>query len=247
MPTRLHQILALEKSAKSATEGAITRAYHDAQKGALFIGLTRVYKPRDEMGDPLPSERKVVQMTTDELLARASAAWIRQADLVVTKDLTNQRAQANVIIDGVVLLERVPVTTLLYLEKMLVNVATMIGKLPVLDPEVDWEHGTDEATGLYRSKPEETLRTQKVPKAFVKAAATDKHPAQVDTFTEDVVVGTWQRTLFSGGFPAGRKAQLLARVERLQVAVKLAREYANQIEVIPGNIGDTVFNHLLGP
>lgn len=247
MATRLHQILALEKGAKSTTESAVTRAYHDAQKQALFSGLTRVYSPRDnEDLDRLPSERKVVQLTAENVLGRAIDAWTRQADVVATKDATNQTAKANVLVDGVVLLADVPVATLLYLEKQFVNVGEVIKKLPVLDPEVDWENGTDVATGLYRAKPEETFRTKKVPKAFVKAPATDKHPAQVDTFTEDVIIGTWQKVVFSGAFPAGRKAELLARLETLKEAVKLAREYANQAVVVPRTVGAPIFDYLLG-
>lgn len=248
MSTKLHQILALEKGVKSTTEGVVTRTYHDAQKVALFNGLTRVYKPKDEADrELLPPERKNVQITAETLLRQAASAWSRQADVVATKDATNQTAKANVLIAELTLLTDIPVTTLLYLEKMLVNVVEMIRKMPVLDPEVDWGDAPDSATGLWRSQPEETVRTKKIPKAFVKAPATDKHPAQVDTFTEDVIVGTWQKTLFSGACPAGRKAELLRRAEQLQESVKLAREYANQAVVVPCVVGEAIFDYLLAP
>lgn len=246
MPTKLHQLLALSKAVHSTTEGEVTRAYHDAQRTALFAGLTRVYKAKDvDDGDILPPERKMVQMTATDVLSRAVEAWTRQADVVATKDVTNTRARADVIVDGNVILSNVPVTTLLYLEKMLGNVGEMIKKLPVLDPEVDWGNGPDAATGLWKSSPEQTVRTKKVPKAFVKAPATDKHPAQVDTFTEDVIVGTWEKTLFSGAFPASTKLDLLRRAQTLQASVKMAREYANQAEVTETKIGGPIFDYLL--
>jgi hypothetical protein len=244
MTTKLHQILAVEKDAKSRTESAVTRAYQDAQKAALFNGLTRVYSPKDdEDRDRLPTERKLVQFTTDDIMQRAVQAWIQQADVVATKDATNQTARADVIVDGNVLLTAVPVTTLLYLEKLLGNVAELIKKLPTLDPEVEWV--VDPTSALYRSQPEETVRTKKIPKAFVKAPATDKFPAQVDTYTEDVIVGTWQRTLFSGAVPAKQRAELLTRVDQLRTSVKMAREYANQAVVVPQAVGKAIFDFLL--
>jgi len=247
MPTRLHQILALEKTAKATTEGAVTRAYHDAQKTALFNGLTRVYTASDaDDQERLPPERKMVQLTAAEVLGRAAQAWTRQANVVATKDATNQTAKASVMLGGQVLVADVPVSTLLYLEKMLVNVAEMVKKMPVLDPEVEWGTAPDAATGQWKSKPEQTVRTRKVPKAFVKAPATDKHPAQVDVFTEDVIVGTWQKTLFSGALPAARKADMLSRVQEVQEAVKVAREYANQAVVVPGAVGEPIFDFVLG-
>lgn len=247
MATKLHQILALEKAVKGRTEGEVTRAYHDAQRTALFAGMTRSYTPKDDEGERLPGERKMTQQTADDVIARAVSAWTRQADLVATKDATNQVARADVIVDGTTLLEAVPVTTLLYLEKMLHNVRELILKLPVLDPEVEWGDAPDASTGLWRSVPEETARTKKIPKAFIKAPATDKHAAQVDVFTEDVVVGTWTRTQFSGALPAGRKIDLLRRVDALALSVKMAREYANQADAVQKKIGDAVFAHLFAP
>lgn len=247
MPVKLHQILALEKGVKGQTEGDITRAYHNAQRTALFVGMTRTYLPKDDEGERLPAERKLAQFTADGIIGQAVAAWTRQADVVATKDATNQVARADVIVDGVALLTGVPVTTLLYLEKMLQNVRELILKLPVLDPEVEWGPTPDGATGLWKSAVEDTVRTKKVPKAFVKYPATDKHPAQVDAFTEDVIVGTWSRTSFSGALPASRKQGMLRRVEELGEAVKMAREYANQADAVDRKIGAAVFAHLFSP
>lgn len=247
MVTRLHQILSLEKSVKGITEGEVTRAYHDAKRVALFNGLSRVYKPRDaDDRDVLPPEKKIVQLTAAEVLGRAIGAWVRRSDIIATKDLANQIARADIVIDGNTLMAQVPATTLLYFEKMLVDVRELVSKLPVLDPEVDWGVSPDHATGLWRSQPEETFRSKKVPKAFVKSAATDKFPAQVDTFTEDIVIGTWERTLMSGALPAPVKADMLARVDELADAVKLAREHANTVDAPQVRVAQALFDHLLG-
>lgn len=247
MANKLHQILALEKGVKGQTEGEVTRAYHDAQRTDMFHGLTRTYQPIDEEGERLPAERKLMRYTADDIINRAVTAWTRQADLVATKDATNQTARADVVVDGTTLLTDVPVTTLLYLEKMLQNVRELLLKLPVLDPEVEWGDTPDAATGVWKSAPDLTIRTKKVPKAFVKAPATDKHAAQVEVFSEDVAVGTWTRTLFSGALPATRKQALIRRVERLSESVKLAREYANQAVAVDRTIGAAIFTHLFSP
>ena len=105
-----------------------------------------------------------------------------------------------------------------------------------------WE--LDEATGVYTTLPVQTTKTAKVPRNHVRAEATPQHPAQVDVFTEDVVVGTWTTRKLSGGLPATRKAALLTRVDALLEAVKMAREEANTVEVTDQRIGRRVFDYL---
>ena len=78
----------------------------------------------------------------------------------------------------------------------------------------------------------------------VRAEATTKHPAQVDVYKEDVVVGYWKSIKYSGALPAVRLNELLGRVEKLQKAVKFAREEANSKEVQRKKIGKSVFEYL---
>jgi hypothetical protein len=59
-----------------------------------------------------------------------------------------------------------------------------------------------------------------------------------------VVVGHWRTIKFSGALPAKRVNELLERVERLQQAVKFAREEANDIEVEDEKVGAKVFQYL---
>lgn len=247
MATKLHQILALLKTVNSTTEGQVTKAFQDAKRTPSFNGFTRTYTSLDaDDPDQLPAERKMVQLTVDDVLYRARHAWTRQADVVVTKDATNQKAQADVVVDGIPVLHAVPVTTLLYLEKMMLNVRTMLAALPVLDPEVDWGSEPDSASGQWRSRtPEKSLKMKKVPKSYIKVPATDKFPAQVGDYSEDITVGTWERMVFSGAIPAPRKRELLMRAEALQEAIKMAREEANKTDVDQRHIGAALFAHLL--
>ena len=74
--------------------------------------------------------------------------------------------------------------------------------------------------------------------------ATDKHPAQVQLVSEDVLAGYWNEKKFSGAVPASYKAELINRVETLIQAVKFAREKANDTEVTDLKVGDAVFGYL---
>lgn len=51
---------------------------------------------------------------------------------------------------------------------------------------------------------------------------------------------------FSGALPARRVNELAKRVEKLQRAVKFAREEANGAEVTDQRVGDAVFGYLFG-
>lgn len=235
--TKLNQILAIEKGVKKDVYAKVTELYQKLQKSALLAGISRNYKPKDEEGDRLPPEATRVQLTAEQALSDLLAATSRLFDVTFAKDNTNVRALADIVVDGTVLLEKVPVPYLLFLEKQLVDLHTIIGKLPVLDSSETWTY--DGNVGAYATQPTETTRTKKIPRNHVKAEATDKHPAQVDVYYEDVVVGYWTTVKFSGALPQKRVNELLEKVVKLQQAVKYAREEANNTEVVesrsPGN------------
>ena len=98
----------------------------------------------------------------------------------------------------------------------------------------------------FASESYQTTKTKKVMKNHVKAEATKEHPAQVETYTEDVIVGYWTTVKFSSAIPAKEKNEMLERVRKLQEAVKCAREEANGMEVESRKIGAAVLNHVFG-
>nr|WP_218021266.1 hypothetical protein [Nocardia crassostreae] len=61
-----------------------------------------------------------------------------------------------------------------------------------------------------------------------------------------MVVGYWRTIKFSGALPAKRVNELTERVEKLQQAVKFAREEANNAEITQRTLGDEVFGYLFG-
>jgi hypothetical protein len=239
---RLNQIIAVEKGVKSQTFQELTEAHHLLQKPAQLAGITRTYRPKDEEGEQLPPESTRVQVKSEEVIRVTTEALTKLFDVTATKDWTNCHARADVVVDGTVLLAQVPATYLLFLEKQLVDIHTFVKKLPVLDAAETWTY--DSSADSWATEPVQTLRTKKVPRNHVKAEATDKHPAQVEVYYEDVTVGYWRTVKFSGALQARRINEILGRIERLQEAVKFAREEANNTEAEEHKVGDTVFQYL---
>lgn len=242
--SRLNQIVAIEKGAKSSTESDITKTYHLIQKPEIFSGLIRTYEPKDDAGEQLPPETQNVIVTVKELVESFTASLTRLLDISYTKVDANTGARADVIVEGVTLLEDVPVEYLLFLEKRLIDVNTFIGKVPTLDPAQDWRY--DETKGLYATEPVTTYRTKKILRNHVKAEATDKHPAQVEVYTEDETVGYWKKITFSGAVPEPKVKEWKERLSKVQAAIKFAREEANSIEVQSKTAGDVLFGYVFG-
>lgn len=241
--TTLAQIIAIESGTKSRTDTVFTNAYHTLQKPAPLSGITRTYNPVDDDGERMPPEATQVQVHVNDVIADVAVALTRAFDVTATKDTANCVAKADVIVDGEVLLAQVPLTFLLTLEKKLVDIRTFFLKLPVLDIAEQWQ--IDPLAGVYATPVSETARTKKIPRNHVRAEATDKHPAQVDIFTEDVVVGYWSTVKYSGAIPTVRRARLVKKVETLIDAVKFAREAANTITVTDVEYGGQIFDYLL--
>jgi hypothetical protein len=242
--TKLSQIIAVEKGVKSRSFQELTEAHHTVQKAALLSGLSRTYQPKDEEGEQLPPESTRVQIKAEEVLRQTAASLTRLFDISATKDWTNCVAKADVTVDGRTLVQGAPVSYLLFLEKQLTDLHTFVKKLPVLDAAESWAH--DPSTDAWKTEPVRTIKTKKIPRNHVKAAATEQHPAQVEVYYEDVPVGYWTTVKFSGALPASRVNELLGRVEKLQEAVKFAREEANGTVAADQHVGEAVFGYLFG-
>lgn len=237
---KLNQVNAIVTARKGEAEKTITELYKLIQKEQLFAGRERTYRPIDEVnGQKLPAESQRVQQRADEMIREARAKWTEVWNLVFTQDTGNQQAKADVTVDGKAILSNVPVTFLLYLDKQVNDLETFIGKLPTPDPSEEWTH--DPNTGLLRSRATESLRTSKEPTVIVKYEATEKHPAQTELFTKDIPVGTWTQILYSGSLPADRKNAILARIRKLQDAIKVAKEQANLLEIERKKAAEAVF------
>lgn len=240
---KLNQVLAIEKGIKDRVHKAASEIYHAAQKPTLFNGFTKEYRKVNDQSEDYPPQRQRVQMVAEEALRSDIGGQKELIDITAAKDYANQNARADIVIDGNVVVADAPATLILWLEKRVEDIRTFVTHLPVLDESEDWT--ADVNSGLFRSGQITTHRTQKVVEPIVLYPATDKHPAQTQLITKDVLVGFWDETKLSGALPKPRKALILERVEKLYRAVKVAREAANLQEAPRQEVGSALLDFLI--
>jgi hypothetical protein len=240
----LNQILAIEKGIRTRSYATITELHKSSSTPTPMNGHTRTYVPTAEDETELPPEKKNVLMTHNRALDEASVAWKELWDITATKDFGNCTARADVIVDGKIIIESVPATFLLSMEKQLSDMQSFVEKLVELDPAEDWY--LDENTGLFKSERIQAHRTRKIPEVINLSPATEHHPAQVQLCQIDRVVGHWNTIKFSGAIPRTEKQSLVNRVEKLLRAVKQARERANMTPVIRQKAGGALLEYVFG-
>jgi len=240
----LSQIIASEKKEKEEAIQVRTKAENQFVKINLFLGLSRTYKPLDDSGHQLPPESTKLQLTVKEVMNDVKRHLSTLFDISATKDWSNCHAKADIVINGKVLVKDVPATYLLFLEKQLNDLLSLVKKIPTLDPAETWRY--DEAQDCYASEPSETIRTKKVPRFTVAYEATDKHPAQVHPWTEDIAEGKWRLIKFSGAVPAKEVNGIIERISEVQKAVTFAREEANRLKVENIRTGEAILSYILG-
>lgn len=240
---KLAQILAIEKTIKTTTNKDASVLFKAGQKPELFNGMSKVYQPKDENGEALAPQNQRVQLSAPTVLRETAEATTELIDVIAAKDFSNCHAIADVIVDGVTLVQNAPPPFLLFLEKSLNDYIDSLEKLPVLDPAEDWS--LDPNSGLYRTGVIRVHRTKKIQRPIVKYDATPQHPAQTEMITEDVIDGFWETTKFSGALAAPRKQELLTRARKARQAVKQAVEEANTVEATMPSVGAGLFEFLL--
>lgn len=241
---KLNQIIAVEKSLKERTHREYTGIYQSFKKPDPMQGFSRSYQPRDEEGEPLPGEVKHVQIKLSERIARIEEIMGALMDVTLTKEVGNTKAKADVVVGSKTLLAGVPISYLLYLEKQLVDLRTVLGDLPTLDPSDKWTW--DEQQGFYKSDEVKTARTKKVTEFVIAAPPTSQHPAQVKEVTNDVFAGMWTVVKFSANMEPTEVLAITERIGELLKAVKFAREEANNLEVDQLKGGAPVFDYIFG-
>lgn len=244
--TLLNQILAVRASVKGDVEKKLNRYHHLLRQPTLLSGMARTYVPKDDDDYRYPDESTPVQVKAEVVLREIAADLAKMFDVTAAMDWTNQHARADVVLLGgdqpVTLLTDVPVTYLIFLEKQLVSLEDMIRKLPTLPPTEDWTF--DPAKDVHKTAPVGTVKTKKIRRNHVLAEATKEHRAQVETYNEEVPIGTWHTVKLSGALPADRVNQMLNRVTGLLQAVRFAREKANLEDIVKINPGKTVMDYL---
>ncbi|MFI5296566.1 MAG: hypothetical protein ACHREM_00590 [Polyangiales bacterium] len=247
---KLHHVLAVESGIKNKTTDVLTAIYKLFQKPDFFNGHMKTFAPRSEnqdssMYEQLPDDRKNVQQNVAAMLGTIRDKQTELFDLSFKRDTTNCIAKSDIAVDGVVILKDVTVLYLLWLGHQLDNLHSEVSKIPTLDPAEKWTF--DAQQNLWATEPTKQIRTKKMEVPLVLAPSTPQHAAQVKTITEDVRTGDWTTIKYSSAMPVDQRDAILSRVEKLQNAVKHARETANSTDV-PADLpsaGKAIFDFVL--
>ena len=240
---RMAKHIAIEKEVKSAWEKIRAETDKVFKGSDLFVGMEKTYTPKNENEEPLPPVRKEAVTTVNERLTWTQKFLIPLLDYEFTRDSGNMSARADIKIGDNVLVSQVPVTTLLSLEKRLKELRGIYDSAPTLDLSRKWEKSPQNQRFM-QFGPVTTYRTKKVTKGVILSPATKEHPAQVERVVEEVQIGTFQETVWSGALTPGDKAKYLERIDQLIAAIQVAREEANEVQISPVQLGDTLLKFI---
>lgn len=245
-PLKLNAVIAVEKGVKSRSLGVVSELYKTIQKPELFDGFVRTYSKLNEEDPDLPLDRKVVQFRMQDVLSALRLSKSELIDVLAQVDVGNTQARASVWVDGKEILPELPATTLLSLEKELIDLRSFVSQIPVLDNAETWKAERDDNTGYWITDVTSVHRTKKIVKSLVLIQPTKEHPGQAQAIQEDIVAGFWNTVKHSGAMKKLEKEAIAARVEKLLIAVKKAREEANGDTPVPEapGIGAKLFDFI---
>lgn len=235
---KLHELLAVEDTVVAASEKLIAETNEKFNKHTeFFTGAVRTLSRLKDSAEDKAIEaaaRRVKELPTDvpDTLLYIFPYIEKALDLKLSKHLTNQKAAADIEMDGQAVAKNIPVDFLLDLEKAIPRWRQMYAAMPTLDPSRKW---SVERAGTWKSEAPTTAQTEKIMYPVEMSPATNQHPAQVKEATKDIVVGTFHQTDFSGAATSQQKADVLALCDRLLAAVKQARMRANSVEQVQGS------------
>lgn len=248
----LAQVVGVETAARQKDNETGIDFQKRLKSEPLTTGHNHVYHPlqdpeqegvRGTLTAPQPDSYKPVALTAEKALKEMLRQAIPAIDAVATKDTTNQGANADVIVNGEVLLPKVPVSHLLWLEKYLGEWRKKsIAILPVLDPTKDWNLKDN---GIYESVPADTLIFTREVVPLILHPGNDKHAPQVQAIDKQVHVGHYTKSSLSGAVYESRKQLLLDRFDLVINAVKDAIARANQTLAVEVNEGGILMSFLL--
>ena len=234
--TVLHEILAVENGlAESSNRIQKETTKTLDTKRSLFTGLVKSHELFKEEDQYLTqaTEYKEVESTIQEQIDYAGSELIKYWDVSFQKEEANQRAKADIIIDGVTISKDVPSIVLLSMEKKLTSLQSMYNAIPTLDASKTWEpDSTYDKPNVFRTKNASERMQEVVSKDYQEiSAATKEHKAQIVQVEKRETVGKYIQHDYSGATTSIDKAEKLQRLTALIRAVKTARQRANNTEV----------------
>lgn len=246
--TKLHEVLAAENTVVATAQKIHAETLGKFNRfSEFFVGAVRSLK---RIGSELAdreieaSAARVKAMPTDVIATLEYALPVigKMLNVKAQKHRANQLAQADLIVGGKTLVAGAPVDFLLDLEAQIPQLRALFEALPTLDPTRVWK-ATER--GRWQTEPMHTAQTEKEVYGIVLSPATDKHPAQIKEASREKVVGTFTDIVTSGAATTDQKANVLAFLDELQVAVKQARMRANMQEATGTADGTTITKEIL--
>jgi len=161
-----------------------------------------------------------------------AALWTKAIDNSYAVAEGNMTARGDVVLDnGAVLLQAVPATALLELEKRAGEIRELLMAIPTLDPAKGFRLDPARGRGIFQAREVTKTRTQKLQEPIVLFPATPEHPAQTQLVSIDRPTGQIQEQEWSGLITPADKGVLLERAEELQRALKAALHRANSVQM----------------
>jgi len=245
---KLHEVLGAQSAAFTQAESQRKDLENTFEKKRThFTEKVVTFVPNEEGKQPEVEEQLKLQTTVRDELSWISALMLRALDSEATIDEGNMVARGDVILDdGTTLLEKVPATQLMQLEKRLNELLEFCRKIPTLDPTKGFEQDPQRKIGIFKSREEVRPRGRKEQKPIVLYPATEQHPAQTQLITQDVEIGKVRTIEWSGMLTPAEKGDIMDRVEELRRAVKMARGRANDVEIQKIQIGRKLLTYVFG-
>ncbi len=252
--TKLHELLAAEKTPTAAwntlredTLKKFKNTQHFFQGHSKSLAMIED-TPANKAEEDKSREDKPVPTTVWDTLDYALKLFAKAEDLQYQKNATNRVATGTIMWRGTALVSDLPIDELLGLESRIAKLREVIDVIPTLDATKHWVQDAQAGANIWAlQNAERTTKTEKVMTPVIMAPATDKHPAQVQAVTRDVVVGTFSQMRRSGEATAVQKSDMLMRIDDLLVEIKQARMRANETVAVDGKIADTLIAVIMEP
>lgn len=233
---KMHELIAVVEDLKSQATTVRTELMSTFGKKSHLFGKKIVTTTFLAEGVAAATDiQSDIQTTLSKEILSVSRHMAKSMDAGLQIDMGNLQAKADLIIseDGIdkILMKNVPATYLLQLEKQVAHMRELAVTIPTLDPALGFEPDSDAGKGIWKAREVVKEKTKKVKKILTAAPATDKHPAQVQVYDADEVVGQIREQQWSALTTPAVKSEILANIDILQRAVKQARSRANSTEI----------------
>jgi len=253
---KLHELLAVEASNEAAATALIGQTTNTFKsKENLFKGKARTLqmfgKNEQNQIEMTAIEAKnyqnlLVSATIPDSLNYMACVLADYYDVVAQKELTNQLAKADVVIDGKVIIEGVPATFLLGMETKLKTLRNVLDEIPTMAPGMLWKEATEIGRFIYKTDPIRDIKTEKMTDHKMLPQPNPNIPVQYVPIESSKNVGEYTEVNFTGLINSADKAKLIERLDSLLKAVKQARQRANNVDASTTKVGDKMMGYLLG-